>query len=432
MEKTKSRIIFTLIFILTLSTNVLAVSPSPPPPDLIAKSAISFDLDTNEIIYTKDINTKSFPASLTKLMTGLLLAENNDKNDILTYTESAKKQEPYSYDFNIHPVNIGDQMTADMVMDSLLLFSANDIAYMVADNVAGDTENFIKMMNEKAKELGLNNTNFVTANGLDDNTENHTTTAYDLTKLVKAVYENPWMMESMGRKTSEVYFINGAKATLTNRNKILGEDGNIGGKTGFTDKAGRCFIAIYERDGRHIAGIVLNSEYNLPDDTKAFEDMKKLIDWSYEAKKDTLINKDTVMETATLSYIPLPFWKEKEVDIDLELREDITYYNNDIKTEQKLQIDELDIEKLDGNTSFGKITVTQGELSKSYDLYPTITKEDIKQQDKPLYIAVYVGLSFIVILIIILIIFIIKMHNRRSKYNSKSKMRFKNDRNIRF
>ena len=431
MKKLKFHILITLIFILTFPTNVLADTP-PNSPDLIAKSAISIDLDTNEIIYTQNINLKSFPASLTKLMTGLLLAENNDKTDTLAYTKSAKEQDPYTYNYNIHPVKIGDEMTADMVMDSLLLFSANDIAYMVADNVSGDAKNFSIKMNEKAKQLGMKNTNFVTANGLDDYTDDHYTTAYDLTKLVKAVYLNPWMIESMNKETSVVNFINGPKATLTNRNKILGIDGNIGGKTGFTDKAGRCFIAIYERDGRHIAGIVLNSEYNYPEDTKVFEDMEKLIDWSYEAKKDTLIKKNTVLETATLTYIPLPFWKEKEVEIDLEVREDITYYNNDIKIKQSLQIDELDIEKLDSNTSFGTLTVTQGESSKSYNLYPTITKEDLKQQDKPLYITAYALVAFLIILVLIILIFLIKTFKKRSNYNSKNKIKFGKNRNMRF
>ena len=151
-------------------------------------------------------------------------------------------------------------MSADNVMDALLLYSGNDIAYMIADNIGGDTVNFSKMMNDKAAALGMKGSHFITPNGLDDINDQHYTTPYDLTILGRAAYKNEWVRQSMGKKTSEIKSTNGPVATVENRNKLLGVAGNIGGKTGYTIKAGRCLVSIYERNGRHIIGVVMNSE----------------------------------------------------------------------------------------------------------------------------------------------------------------------------
>ena len=183
MKRTNRLLLFTLVFTLIFSTTVLA---AVKPPELLGKAAISVDMDTNEIIYTKNIDNKMYPASITKLVTALLLAENKKSTDNLTYTKTAKEQPPYSYNLNVQPVAIGDTMSADNVMDGLLLYSGNDIAYMIADNVGQNSTNFAKMMNDKAMKLGMKNSHFITPNGLDDKNNQHYTTAYDLTLLGRA------------------------------------------------------------------------------------------------------------------------------------------------------------------------------------------------------------------------------------------------------
>ena len=115
-------------------------------------------------------------------------------------------------------------MSADNVMDALLLYSGNDIAYMIADNVGGDSANFAKMMNDKAAKLGMKGSHFITPNGLDDINDKHYTTPYDLTLLGRAAYKNDWVKESMGKKTSTIKSTNGPEAIVENRNKLLGVD----------------------------------------------------------------------------------------------------------------------------------------------------------------------------------------------------------------
>ena len=197
MKRGTQLLFFALVFTLVFSTTVFA---AVNPPELIGKAAISVDIDTNEIIYAKNIDNKMYPASITKLITALLLAENKTKTDELKYTKNAKAQPPYSYNLNIHPVAIGDTMSADNVMDGLLLYSGNDIAYMIADNVGGNPVNFTKMMNTKAAKLGMTGSHFITPNGLDDLNNQHYTTAYDLTLAGRAAYKNDWVKKSMGKK----------------------------------------------------------------------------------------------------------------------------------------------------------------------------------------------------------------------------------------
>ena len=394
---------FTVVF----STTVFAAAT---PPDLIGKAAISVDMDTNEIIYTKNIDNKMYPASITKLITALLLAENKKSTDNLNYTKNAKDQPAYSYNLNIHPVAIGDTMSAENVMDALLLYSGNDIAYMIADNVGGNPTNFAKMMNAKAVSLGMTGSHFVTPNGLDDSNNDHYTTAYDLTLLGRAAYKNAWVKKSIGKKTSVIKSANGPEATVQNRNKLLGIDGNIGGKTGVTAKAGRCLVSIYERNGRHIIGVVMNSEYNLPLDTKVFEDMTKLINYSYSVKKDILNKKNTAITTISVPYNVLPFiGPKKTMDVPLQANEDVTFYKNDVKPQTSFKTSGIKAWKLNKDNSVGTVVIKQRDSLKEYKLYPMISKSAIVKDN----IIIYAAASIVLIIVIVLIVILISSIGRR-------------------
>jgi D-alanyl-D-alanine carboxypeptidase len=407
LKRRSKLILFALAFTLIFSTTVFAAEK---PLDLIGKAAISVDLDTNEIIYTKNIDNKMYPASITKLLTGLLLSENMKITDNLTYTALAKAQPPFTYNANLHPIAIGDTMSADNVMDSLLLFSGNDIAYMISDNVGGNTAEFAKMMNKKAVSLGMTHSHFVTPNGLDDMTDEHYTTAYDLTLLGKAAYNNEWVKKSIGKKTSTVKTANGPEAIITNRNKLLGIDGNIGGKTGVTQKAGRCLVSIYERDGRHIIGVVMKSE---PDtkDLKVFEDMTKLIDFSYAAKKEVLNKKDTELKTISVPYKVIPFiGPEKTIDIPLTAKEDLTYYKNDVKPEIAFNVSGINPWKLDKETSVGTLDLKQRDSKVKFELYPMISKSALIKDN----IIIYAGAAIVLIALLVLIVFLISFIKRKN------------------
>ena len=388
--------------------------------DLIGTNSIAVDYNTNEIIYADSIDDTIQIASITKLMTALLFAENMERSDELSYTESAYAQPPYAYRTQVHPVKIGDKVKAEDAMDMLLIYSANDIAYMIGDNVAGNIDLFIDMMYDKAKELGMNNTKFVTLNGLDDQETKPYSTAYDVALLCKAAFENQWIRESLAKAEASVRFINGASAIVETRNKLLGIDGNIAGKTGYTTLAGRCLVSLYEREGRKIIGVVMNSKYDLPRDTQVFEDMEKLINYSYAAKKTILHKKGEEVDTIKVKYPAISFLNliRREIEVPVVLKEDIAYYDVNLDMKEEISLEkskDIDVWDIDKDTVLGKIIIYQGKEKKEYDLTTTLNKKDLIFKNIHIYI-----ISFIILLfLLVLILNVIKRIKIKSKKNRK-------------
>lgn len=405
--------LFTLLITLAFPSLALAIEE----PNIIGTSAIIMDLDTKEIIYAKNMDELKQPASITKLMTALLLAENKTKTDIFTYSEAASKQDPYSYGMNVHPVAVGDTFNGENAMNILLLFSGNDIAYMIAENIGGTVENFMNMMNEKAKSLGMNNTHFVTPNGLDDNTDEHYTTAYDLALLLSAAYQNDWVRETMAKKTEVVQSQGGPVATIENRNKLVGTNGNVGGKTGYTDKSGRCLASLYSRNGRNLAIVVLNSEYDFPTDVKVFEDTEILADFGYAAQKGTYLAANSTIDEVTVEYNILPFiGPKKTVKIPVTLHEDINLYESGLKPEFNYTVNPVNTWTLSTGKPIGKATVTIKDYTLEYDLYSTLSNMDIIKTNIIYYVIALLVLIAVVCLIFIIISKIMKSKRRKRRY----------------
>lgn len=393
---------------LTINANAFAAgtAATTAEPSLFSQdeSAITIDLQTNEIIYAKNIDQKRYPASTTKLLTSLLLAESKKKTDPLTYTTSAKSQPEYSLNTNLKPIAVGETMSAKDAMLGLMLYSANDVAYMIADNVSGSSTAFMAKMNEKIASLNLKNTHFVTPNGLHDN--NHYTTAYDLSVIGKTAFANEWVREAIGTKQATITTSGGAVMTVDNRNKLLGQDGCLGGKTGYTSQAGKCLVAVYERDGRKILGVVLHSVYDAQD-TAVFNDMKSIIDYSYAAKKTTLHAGGSVIKTEKVSYKPLGFiGPVKTIDVPLVSKTDITYYANDVnKAELKetYKLNSVSLSTLTGSKSISTMTLTVRDSAQNFDMYSGLSFFDILMANIFLYGGLLAGLILLVVIIVLII-----------------------------
>lgn len=418
MKNKRISLITLFICLFVITSNVFAASnDNPSLPNIYAKAAITIDVKTGEIIYTKDIDKKMYPASTTKLLTALLLAENKKKDDAIPYTAEAKKQPEYSLNKNIHPVDLNETMKANDVMDGLLLFSGNDVAYMISDSVAGNSKNFENMMNNKIKELHLKNTHFVTPNGLHN--DNHYTTPYDLSVIGRTALKNQWVYNSSHKKDSIVSTSKGTKMPIKNRNKLLGEDGCIAGKTGFTNAAGRCLVALFERNGRQLLGVVMGSVYDAQD-SFVFNDMKKIIDWSYNTKPSCLYKKGSTLNTKKITYKPLGFvGPSKTIEVPLMLQEDVLYYKNDIndrEIKKSFNIENTSFNALCGKKSIGTLTIQERETKKTYSLYSSLSSKQIFKYNMPFYIAIIIAL--IVIVAIAFLLFKLK-HNLKRKRNKK-------------
>ncbi len=444
MRRKISTLLLLMLLLFSFSTTAFAANADVP--SINGKAAIVIDAATGEIIYEKNIDVSPmYPASTTKLLTALLLAENRQLKDTITYTENAAKQPDYSL-YNLvgrSKIRVNDTMTAEDVMKSLLLFSANDSAYMIADNLAGSPAEFANMMNNRIKKMGLKNTHFVTANGLDSDINNHYTSAYDLSIIGREAYKNPWVKQVMATTNDKIEISNGTIAYVENRNKLLGQKIDtafadkvginlnevpasnaiaIGGKTGYTSKAGRCLVTMFEKDGRVLIGVVLKSVYD-SNDTYVFNDMARIINWSYAAKRVPLYKANTELKSLTLKYKPLKFFgPEKEVKVPVILKEDATYFDNTVnKKEAKTQFklsEDIKVNKLSTDNSIGKLVLKEREASRSYDIYPMLSSKEVMKGNTLLYVGIGVG-AIVILAVLALIVALISKLFRRKRRNRR-------------
>lgn len=419
MKQKRLSIFLIFIFILSLNINVFAANDQTPEPQIYGKAAVTIDMQSGEIIYAKDIDKQMYPASTTKLLTALIFAENKTKTDVLTYTQDAKVQPDASLNVNLHPIDVGETMSAKDAMDGLLVYSGNDVAYMIAENVSKTSADFADKMNAEIKKLNLSNTHFVTPNGLHD--PNHYTTPYELSVIANAAFQNPWIKETIGKSKSTIKTSKGTTFLIDNTNKLLGKDGCIGGKTGYTLPAGRCLVAFYERDGRKILGVVMGSVYDQKD-SFVFDDMKKIIDWSYAAKPINLHKKDSVITTKTVKYKPLVFiGPEKSINVPIVIKDDILYYNNaSSKKELKetTKLNDIKVSDLKENGQVGTLTIKERNASKDYKLYANLPKDVLLKNNLPIYGAALLAVlaSIGIIGFVVKKIFDLSKKRKRGKY----------------
>lgn len=228
-------------------------------PDCSAKSAILIEAETGTVLYAKDMHTKRAMASTTKIMTAVLTIEAGDLDREFVVDPLAIMVEGTSMG-----LCVGDRVSRRDLLYGIILPSGNDAANAAAVSVAGSIPNFVRMMNDKAAELGLSDTHFVTPSGLD--AQGHHTSAYDLAMLTAYAMKNELFREIAATKSMELEYGNPPyKRTLYNSNKMLTRyDGAIGVKPGFTDNARRCLVSAAERDGTTLIAVTLNdgNDYN--------------------------------------------------------------------------------------------------------------------------------------------------------------------------
>ncbi len=244
--------------------------------DISASSAVVIDAESKEIIYEKNAFEKRSMASTTKIMTSILAVESGRMGDEITVSASALTEG------SSIGLKAGYVLTLEDLVYGMMLESGNDAANVCALHLGGTFEGFASMMNEKAKETGMTDTNFVTASGLDD--KKHYSTAYDMALLGAYSIKNPVFREICSDKSHRISFIKPEMTvTFSNHNKLLDYcEGVFGIKTGFTKKSGRCLVSSCERDGATLVCVTLNAG----DD---WNDHQKLYDLSFAE-----LNKSTV------------------------------------------------------------------------------------------------------------------------------------------
>ena len=265
------------------------------------------EASTGTVLYDCDSLEAHYPASITKIMTTLIALENSDLNDIVTFSDAAIDNTEGSGIAR----DYGEQMTMEQCLYAVMLASANECAYAVAEHVGGTIENFVAMMNEKAKELGCQNTHFANPHGLHD--ENHYTCCYDMALIARAAYQNETFRIIVGtaRYTIPPTNKHAEQTDLQNHNEMLYPfqtnkyvyDGCTGGKTGYTNAANSTLVTYAERDGMTLICVVMNTQ-----SPNQWLDSRNLFDYCFDnfqifSVKDNekAYTKDKIQDTGILN-----------------------------------------------------------------------------------------------------------------------------------
>lgn len=305
-------LILTIISAVCLGkVDVKAADYWPDAPETLSPGVILMEESTGTILYEKNSDEAHYPASITKIMTTLLALENGNLSDMVTFSDDAINNTEGSGIAR----DYGEQMTLEQCLYGVMLESANECAYAVAEHVGGTVENFVDMMNAKAKELGCTNTHFANPHGLQD--ENHYTTAHDMALIAQAAYQNETFRIIIGTKMYTIPPTNkhAEETVLRNHHDMLCTYHNanrkylypycVGGKTGYTATANSTLVTYAEKDGMTLICVVMDTQ-----SPNQFIDTVNLFDYAFDnfqvlnvAENDTNYSAETTVDNGNLDNI---------------------------------------------------------------------------------------------------------------------------------
>jgi len=464
MKYIKKLLIITITFIIFLDSLVYAK------PETVGESILVVERKTNSIIYSKEPDKRMYPASTTKMLTALVTLDYFNKDDLITAGDEVNKIPPNS---SVANVGSGETLTVENILTGLLISSGNELACVLALNVAQKKENktdisyedaekiFAELMNEKAKSLGATNSNFVNPHGYHDS--NHYSTARDLYIIANALLENEILKNIV--KINSFRQDGADKASnpdkviksydWTNSNRLLTSttykyEYATGIKTGSTDEAGKCLVASAEKEGKELVAVILNS-----DEAGRWNDAKSLFEYGFNEFRVTSLQKkgDTLGEVSILdnnfksntniniiaendieSYIPA----DNLYTIDKQIT-----YNSDVNIATEGQPARLKLPlkagQIIGTVSYkiGDDVIYQTQIKAPSDVNINFTSEDnissyqnALKQIRNKKLVKYIIKALIVIISLILILMVIRIINIRiRRRRRRMKMRKRRRRN---
>lgn len=284
MKKGKTWICLLMGAVFFLQVNALSVYAEtdwPQSPEIEGETAIVMEASTGTVLYEKNAHTEHYPASITKIMTALLAIENSGLEEEVVFSHDAV----YKIEGSHIARDVDEVLTMEQCLYALMLASANECAYAIAEHVGGDYDTFIQMMNEKAVELGCQNTHFSNPHGLPD--ETHYTSAYDMALISQEALKSETFRLISGTKrytipptnihSEETYLLNGHRMLCTYKGSGYLYDGCIGGKTGYTDVARNTLVTFAERDGMTLICVTLNEGRE-----RQYQDTTTLLDYCFD------------------------------------------------------------------------------------------------------------------------------------------------------
>lgn len=339
------------ISLIALSLIITLTLPCFAEPSVSAKAAAVICADSGEIVYSKNSDTQLPMASTTKIMTSLIALENGADNEFVTVTDEMVRVEGTSMG-----LKGGDTVSMLSLVKGMLICSGNDAANATAYLISGGVEPFAQLMNKRAEEIGMKNTNFVTPSGLD--AEGHYSTAYDMALLAAEAIKNPVFLNICSSKSVKAYY--GAppyRRVLTNHNKLLSvSDSYIGVKTGFTKKSGRCLVSAMRRDGKTLIAVTLSAPNDWDDHEKLYEYALPLV-------------KTVSLSCENLPRLKIAGGEENSVAVALAEKADYTYSQKQLSLSCKIYIKQFEYAPVYAGEAVGRVDFySDGKFLKSVDL----------------------------------------------------------------
>lgn len=334
-----------------------------------AKAAIIVEASTGTILYQKNVHEKLPPASMTKMMGMLLVVESVEKgqinwDDIVIVSENAS-----SMGGSQILLETGEKMTVDDLFKGVAVASGNDAIVALGEKIAGTEEMFVKMMNDRAKELGLKNTNFKNPHGLEE--ANHYTSAYDISKIALELVKHPKVLEYTG--IYEDYLRKGTNREfwLVNTNKLVRFNQNVDGlKTGYTKEAGYCLTATASKDGMRLITVVFGE----PESSTRNKETTGMLDYGFSMYSvEKLLSKDLKVGTIKI------YASDKET-YEIVPMKDVNILNN--KTQEKRNVTyEINTKTLSAPIKKGEVVgkLKIIENNKTIDEIDITVKNDVKK-----------------------------------------------------
>ena len=358
----KKLFLFTLLFIFVIRINAEEIDLAKN-----AKSAILVETSTGKIIYEKNKNERRSPASMTKIMTLLLTMEALENGNVSLDDKVHISKNAAGMGGTQLFVEEGSEVDLMTLLKGIGIGSANDAAVAVAEYIGGTEENFVSMMNKKAKELGCINTNFKNPHGLDE--ENHYTTAYDLSLIARELIKYPLALKITSTYEENIN-VSGENHWLVNTNKLVRFYSGIDGlKTGYTDKALYCLTATMEKNNMRLLSVVMgeDSKDNRNNDTISMMEYG----FSMYGSKN-ILNKNSFEET---TIVKNAMNREVKYYLDKDVNLIVNKNNKNVKYTIDKQLYDLKAPLKKGDT-VGVLKLKYDNKTYKYNL---IVKDDIKK-----------------------------------------------------
>lgn len=440
----------------TGNTDSVSWPAGPSSKSLSAASAIVMDADTGFILYSKNMDKRHYPASITKILTTLLCIENSSLDDKVTFT----KDEVLGLEYGASNISTqpGEVLTMEQCLYAIMMESANEVCLGVADHIGGSISGFADMMNKRAKELGCKNTHFTNPNGLHN--DKHYTSAYDMALISREAIQNETFRKVTGTKVMYLPKTNKfGKRTLRNHHNMLHAyttssyiyDNCIGGKTGFTSAAQSTLVTYAEKDGMTLICVVMRAGSPKQDAAhNEYTDTAALLDFGFENYQShnlsaTAASTDEVEAPLFTTFNTM--FDSNKAPLKMSNNGKIILPNGVSTADAKQNISFYDKAKtVGGQRTIGKVTYTYGNKTVGEtDIYFNpdtkaellVTDNDISYSDSKkiagktkhtttiiMHSALIIGGILLLIVLVVLIRFVIRQRDlskRKSHYEGDPK-----------